>query len=308
MALGWPTDPWNNRYLGASTGGDNSAAMGAANNRIGGFSIWPYNGAGRQNAAAATGQINTQDVPSGSGSTDRRVNLQDAPTPTPTAPVSPTAPPVNPFFPGATGSSSTAFRDSVQDPQSGRPYAPTAAQVNANPSGFAGTSWDPSLSAQFRPPTGFANSTTQNTVDSNGETIKGFQPYKAGPGIIDPYAKQTTDRAGNPIDLAANQGNADALLRMYPELQNLGWGGSNRRNMGDWLGDQRTTDWLFSNPAYNLTDTSQRRAVTEAFRSNPLFSTTQDNVTPQNYQQIVAALDAIDPRIAQYWGPRAIYG
>lgn len=299
MALGWPSDPWNNRYLGASQGGDNSAAAGAVNNRVGGINIWPVNYSGQQNRPGVVSQINTLDT--GTGETNRRINTQD----TSSAGTPPAQFGANVNRNPANGFAGPVY--SASAPPGTPPPAPTAAQVAANPMDYAGTSFDPALSAQFRPPTGLANSTTQDTRDSNGDVIKGFQPWKMGPGILDPYDKPTTDLQGNRIDLNANQGNADALLRMYPELQALGWGGTNRRNMGDWLGDQRTTNWLYSNPAYGLTDTPQRRAVTEAFRSNPLFSTAQDNVTPQNYQQIVAALDAIDPRIAQYWGPRAIY-
>lgn len=61
------------------------------------------------------------------------------------------------------------------------PPAPTSAQVAANPGDYAGTSFDPNAGAQFRPPTGLANSTTANTQDSNGETIFGFRPYQANP-------------------------------------------------------------------------------------------------------------------------------
>lgn len=301
MALGWPTDPWNNRYLGGNSGGgDRSQVAGAADRRVGGMAIWPYSYDAQQNRQAITGQINTQDGSS-------RVNTQDASGggTTPTQPTQPTQPPVNNFFPNAPGSSSAGFRDSLIDSASGQPKAPTAAQVTANPSAYAGTSFDPALGAQFKPPTGYANSTTQDTRDSNGETIKGFQPWKAGPGILDPYAKAPTDRQGNPLDLAANQANADALLRMYPELQGLGWGGSNRRNMGDWLNDQNTTKWL--QDTYGIANTPERQAVTAAFRDNPIFNTGETGVTQQNYQQIVAALNAIDPRIAPYWGPRRIY-
>lgn len=296
MALGFPTDPWNNRYLGTNqSGGDRSQVAGAVNNRVGGFNVWPYNYSAQQNMPGVVGQINSQDV-SGGNNTNRRINTQDTGA--------------SPQSFGANVNSGAAFTGPLYDssrPPGTPPPAPTTAQVTANPGDYAGTSFDPALSAQFRAPTGLANSTNQDTRDSNGDVIKGFQPWKMGPGILDPYDKATTDRQGNQIDLAANQANADALLRMYPELQALGWGGSNRRNMGDWLGDQATTNWLYSNPAYGLTDTPQRRAVTEAFRSNPLFSTGETAVTQQNYQQIVDALNAIDPRIADYWGPRRIY-
>lgn len=113
--------------------------------------------------------------PSGTGSAS---NMTGAPTPpsnmTPdsranTPPSNPvtSAPPVTPAQPPATPSQPI--------------FAPTAAQVSADSSAYAGTSFDPNAGSQFRPPTGLANSTTANTRDSNGDVIRGYQTPVANP-------------------------------------------------------------------------------------------------------------------------------
>lgn len=85
---------------------------------------------------------------------------------------------------GANVSGGNVFTGPAYDPSKPPgtpPPAPTSAQVTANPGDYAGTSFDPNLSAQFRPPTGLANSTTADTRDSNGEVIRGYQPSAPNP-------------------------------------------------------------------------------------------------------------------------------
>lgn len=160
-------DPFNTRYPGSSRA-PATGPQAPPFNRPDAF-IWNparTDNTYIPNANRLTQAINQQDESSPGGSARNGVNRQDAPT-------------------GGAGAGPTEPPGSIVDATGGhlRPplppnLAPTSAQTAANPSAYAGTSFDPTRSALPPANTGLANTPMQDTTAPDGSVIRGFQPYQ----------------------------------------------------------------------------------------------------------------------------------